>query len=107
MSNVLTFPTSDLASEWTCNRPRSMKADARRNETKAVLQDVFELHARVRQRADDAIAALECAHAKLLNATQVLENHSLRTKLQSDIGVLEDLLKHAKSDLSDLLYARV
>lgn len=103
MSNALMFPAPDLALEWADSRPGLMKFDAKRNEIQAVVHDIFELRAKVKQGADEAIAALEEAHTRLLNATHALEDDSLRTKLQIDLSVLERLLKQAKADLSNLL----
>ncbi|MBN8968373.1 MAG: hypothetical protein J0G95_07910 [Rhizobiales bacterium] len=103
MSNVLTFPKSDRALEWIDSRPSLMELDTKRNDIQAVMDDVSKLRARVKLGVDDAISGLEQGHARLLKASHILEDHSFRTKLQSDLGELERLLKNAKSDLSDLL----
>lgn len=107
MSNVLTFPRSVRAVEWIDDQPEPMEFDAKRARIQAVIDDVLELRSGARQGLDDAIAALEQGHARLRNATLVLEDHLLRTKFQSDLGLLEQLLDQAKGGLSALWSRRV
>ena len=102
MSNVLTFPSSDHRLERNDPRLELMESRACQDETQMAMRGRSALRAKTRLEIEDAIAAIESGYARIRESAQTLEYSSVRTKLQNDLGLLEQKLQRAKSEISRL-----